>query len=58
MSWNVSEAFSVDAAFQRINIDDPTINLPAEFAAGEFSSLNGTYSGSANLIGVSAQYRF
>jgi long-chain fatty acid transport protein len=58
MSWNVSEAFTVDAAFQRINIDDPTINLPADFAAGEFSSLNGTYSGSANLIGVSAQYRF
>ena len=49
---------SVDAAFQRINIDDPKIALPADFAAGEFSSLNGTYSGSANLIGVSAQYRF
>ena len=58
MSWNVSEALSVDAAFQRINIDDPTINLPVDFAAGEFSSLQGTYSGSANLIGISAQYRF
>lgn len=58
MSWNVSEAFSVDAAYQRINIDDPKINLATDFAAGEFSSLQGSYSGSADLLGISAQYRF
>jgi long-chain fatty acid transport protein len=60
MTWNVSDAFSVDAAYQHITIDDPTINLPANFTTGgsDFANLQGAFSGSANLIGVSAQYRF
>lgn len=60
LSWHASENFSIDAAFQRINIDDPTINLSPNFTTGgsDFASLQGRYSGSANLYGVSAQYRF
>jgi len=57
-SWNMSEHLSVDAAFQRITIDDPTINLPVDAAAGNTSTLVGKYSGHANLFGVSMQYRF
>ena len=56
-SWAVSEHLSVDAAFQRINIDDPTINLGVH-PPSDLSTLHGTYSGSANLFGVSMQYRF
>lgn len=58
MTWNVSDHLSVDAAYQRITIDDPTINLQADFARGEFSNLQGAYSGSADLFGIAAQYRF
>jgi long-chain fatty acid transport protein len=60
LSWHASENFSVDAAFQRIEIDDPTIALSPNFATGgsDFASLQGSYSGSANLYGISAQYRF
>jgi len=57
-SWNMSENLSIDAAFQRINIDSPTINLPFDPASGNFSTLHGSFSGSANLYGVSMQYRF
>lgn len=53
MTWNVSDSFSVDAAYQRITIDDTTINL-----VSDGSSLQGTYDGSADLLGISAQYRF
>ena len=56
-SWNVSEHLTVDAAFQRITIDDPSINLGVH-APSDLSTLVGTYSGHANLIGFSAQYRF
>lgn len=54
MTWNVSDSLSVDAAYQRITIDDPTINIVSPTG----SSLVGTYSGTADLIGVAAQYRF
>lgn len=57
-SWNVSEHLSIDAAFQRITIDNPTINLPVDAAAGNTSTLVGEFSGHANLYGVSMQYRF
>ena len=53
MTWNVSDKFSVDAAYQRITIDDTTISLNSDG-----SSLQGTYDGSADLLGISAQYRF
>ena len=57
-SWNLSENLSIDAAFQRINIDSPSINLPVDAAAGNTSTLVGSFDGSANLYGVSLQYRF
>ena len=57
-TWNMSESLSIDAAFQRITIDSPTINLPVDAAAGNTSTLVGEYDGHANLFGVSMQYRF
>lgn len=57
-TWNMSESLSIDAAFQRITIDNPTINLPVDAAAGNTSTLVGEFSGHANLFGVSMQYRF
>ena len=57
-TWNVSPALSVDAAYQRITIDAPAIALPVDAAAGNTSTLVGTFDGHANLFGVSAQYRF
>ena len=57
-TWNVSQNLSIDAAFQRIEIDSPGIDLPVDAAAGNTSTLVGEFSGHANLFGVSAQYRF
>ena len=54
LTWNVSEALSVDASYQRIEIDDPAINT----VSSSGSTLVGTYEGYANLFGVAAQYRF
>ncbi len=53
-TWHVSDAFSVDAAYQRITIDNPSINV----VSSSGSRLTGTFSGHADLVGVSAQYRF
>ena len=57
-TWNMSESLSIDAAFQRITIDNPMINLPVDAAAGNTSTLVGEFEGHANLFGVSMQYRF
>jgi len=57
-TWNMSESLSIDAAFQRITIDAPTINLPVDAASGNTSTLVGEFDGHANLFGVSMQYRF
>lgn len=57
-TWNVSPALSLDAAYQRITIDSPAIALPVHAAAGNTSTLVGSFDGHANLFGVSAQYRF
>jgi long-chain fatty acid transport protein len=54
VTWNVSEALSFDAAFQRIEIEDPTID--AHTSQGH--RLVGTFDGYANLFGVAAQYKF
>jgi long-chain fatty acid transport protein len=54
MTWNVSEALSVDAAYMRVQIDTPSIN--ATSSSG--SHLVGDFDGHADLLGVSAQYRF
>src|SRR5690606_5682144 len=58
LSWNVSENLSLDAAYQRINIDSPTVNLGVDAASGNTSTLVGAFDGSADLFGVSMQYRF
>ena len=57
-TWNLSPALSIDAAYQRIEIDSPQISLPVDVASGNTSTLVGEFSGHANLFGVSAQYRF
>ncbi|MGH8077969.1 MAG: OmpP1/FadL family transporter [Lysobacter sp.] len=54
LTWNASPSLSIDASYQRIEIDDPTVNLTS--ASG--SHLTGEYSGHADLFGVAAQYRF
>ena len=61
-TWHATAALSVDAAFQRINIDDPTVNVTSPFPGSPSpalgSHLNGEYSGHANLFGLAMQYRF
>ncbi|TZF89770.1 OmpP1/FadL family transporter [Cognatilysobacter lacus] len=54
-TWNVSDAISVDAAYMRINVDDPTIN-GATSSSG--SHLTGTFKAHADLFGVAAQFKF
>ena len=58
LTWNVSPHVSIDAAYQRITIDDARIALQPVPASGEFSSLDGRYTGDADLVGVSMSYRF
>lgn len=57
MSWAMSDHLTIDAAYQRITIEDPVISLGVH-PPSDLSTLQGTYSGSANLFGVSMQYRF
>ncbi len=54
MTWKASEAFSVDAAYMRVQIKSPSINT----VSSSSSHLVGDFSGHADLVGVSAQYRF
>ncbi|KQY50560.1 outer membrane protein transport protein [Lysobacter sp. Root494] len=53
-TWNISDAFSVDAAYQRIEIDTSEVDI----VSSSSSHLVGEFDGYANLVGVSAQYRF
>ena len=57
MSWAMSDHLTIDAAYQRITIEDPVISLGVH-PPSDLSTLQGTFSGSANLFGVSMQYRF
>lgn len=54
LTWNATAALSVDAAYQRINIDDPKIDV----VSSSGSRLRGKFSGYADLFGVALQYRF
>lgn len=54
LSWKVSPHLTVDAAYQHIQIDDATVTTTSSSS----SVLEGTYQGSADLFGISAQYRF
>ena len=52
-TWQVSDALDVNFAYTRIVPDDPKIN----YTSGG-NTVAGPFDGSANLFGVSAQYRF
>lgn len=54
VTWNVSPQFSVDAAYMRVQISNPIVNT----TSSSKSRLFGEFSGHADLVGVSAQYRF
>lgn len=54
LTWRMSDNLSIDAAYQRIEIDTPKINV----LSSSSSRLVGSYDGYANLLGVSAQYKF
>ncbi len=54
LTWHASDALSVDAAYQRITIDTPTVNV----VSSSGSRLTGEFDGHANLFGVAMQYRF
>jgi len=61
-TWHASDAFSIDGAFQRIDIADPSIDVISPFPGSPSpalgSRLTGKYNGHANLFGLSMQYRF
>ena len=54
LTWAASEALEVSAAYTRIVVDDPELDI----VSSSGSRLVGDAEGSANLFGVSAQYRF
>ncbi|QQQ01088.1 OmpP1/FadL family transporter [Lysobacter enzymogenes] len=54
LTWNANEHLSVDAAFTRIQIDSPDVDIVSTSG----STLVGKFKGHANLFGVSAQYKF
>jgi len=54
LTWQVTPAFAVDGAYQRIEIDDPTVNI----ASSSGSLLTGQFDGHANLWGVAARFKF
>ncbi|MDE2407524.1 MAG: porin [Xanthomonadaceae bacterium] len=57
-SWNVSDSLSLDAGYQRIEIKSPTVAQGVDIASGNTSTLIGKFTGHADLLGVSMQYRF
>jgi len=52
-TWKVREALDVHFALTRIEPDDPRVDI-----ASGGSRIAGPFDGNANLLGVSAQYRF
>ena len=54
LTWNASEAMEISAAYTRIVVDDPELDIVSTSG----SRLVGDAEGHANLFGVSAQYRF
>ena len=53
-SWHASEHISIDAAYQKITIDKPSVNI----LSSSGSRLTGTFDGSANLYSIGASYKF
>ncbi|MCC8364195.1 outer membrane protein transport protein [Lysobacter sp. A6] len=56
-TWAPSENWEISGGYTRINADDPTINLAPSIGTSG-SALQGVYSSSVNLWGLSGQYRF
>jgi long-chain fatty acid transport protein len=54
VTWHATDALSVDAAYQHISIDSPSIDAFTSLG----TELEGKFSGHADLFGVAAQYRF
>ena len=54
MSWKASEHVSIDAAYQKITIDKPTVNIHSSSG----SVLTGSFDGSADLFSVGFSYNF
>lgn len=54
LTWNVSDRLSVDAAYTRIEIDNPRVNV----LSSSQSRLTGEFDGYANLFGIGAQLKF
>lgn len=57
-SWNATQALTVDAGYTRVEIKSPTVNLPANAAAGRYNSMQGSFKGNANVFGIAASYKF
>lgn len=53
-SWHASEHISIDAAYQKITIDKPTVGITSSSG----SRLSGSFDGSANLFSVGGSYKF
>jgi len=53
-TWHATEALSIDAAYQRITIDNPTVDV----VSSSGSRLTGSFDGHADLFGLAARYRF
>ena len=54
LTWTASEALEVSAAYTRIMVDDPELDI----VSSSGSRLVGDAEGDANIFGVAAQYRF
>ncbi|BAW00154.1 OmpP1/FadL family transporter [Lysobacter enzymogenes] len=54
LTWNANEHISVDAAYTRIQIDSPDVNVVSTSG----STLVGKFKGHADLFGIAAQYKF
>ncbi|KRB03126.1 outer membrane protein transport protein [Lysobacter sp. Root690] len=54
LTWNANEHLSVDAAYTRITIDSPDVDV----VSSSSSTLVGKFKGHADLFGIAAQYKF
>lgn len=54
LTWQVTDALSVDAAYQRITVDNPKIDV----VSSSGSRLVGEAEGSADLFGIAGQIKF
>ncbi|MGY0504751.1 OmpP1/FadL family transporter [Luteimonas sp. e5] len=60
LGWQATPNLSVDASFTHVSIKDSTTNLPINPnpPQSRYTSLQGSFSGSANVFGLGATYRF